>query len=201
LLSWKAMRRPRGRLLDLRRGGVAVVVAGLALGGIAGAACDESGSPVPSVPGDTVINDTRDAEIRAPANPDPGDGATPMGQPEASYDEGDGGYASDAPTASFPGVAECSSCACPATTSYCFGGGTARKAEGRLTPEGTGSDAAADAGPPPCPRVEAGVVGCALLPAGATDCPSLLATLQATYSCYLVCANNGTQITAYCPNP
>jgi hypothetical protein len=145
--------------------------------------------------GDDIVNDTRDSSTRAPANPD--DGATPGvlpdgyagGQPDSSYGSG---YGDDAPSVSYPGVAECASCACPSTTSYCFGGATARKDPMILRPE------AMDAGPP-CPMVAAGALGCTALPASVTTCAELIAGLQASYSCVLNCAFDGKTMTAYCP--
>ncbi len=184
-------------------GGLGVVLATVSVACVAAVACGDVTSTTDGA-GNTVINDTRDAEARAPANPD--DGAAPTGQPDA-YAGGDGyapgagdaaydvavvSYGND--SAAYPGVAECSSCACPAAGAYCFGGATPRKDPMLLTPEG-----AVDAGPP-CPMVAAGALGCTPLPSGAADCPSLLATLQPTYSCYLVCANDGTTMTVYCPN-
>jgi hypothetical protein len=174
------------------RGGAASALGALVLGGVVAIACGDSGSSsgTKSAPGNDVTNDTRDAEPRPPATPDPGDGS-PGGQPDATY-YGDATYASDAP-ASYPGIAECSSCSCPAASAYCFGGATPRPYP-MITP------LAADAGTP-CPMVAAGTEGCTPLPAGSTDCASLITTLQPTYACYLVCAYNGKQMTVYCPNP
>jgi hypothetical protein len=168
------------------------------LGAMGATACEDSDSAVgkSSAPGDTVTNDTRDAETRAPATPDTD---APSGEPDAVYGS-EAGYTTDATVASYPGVAECNSCACPAATSYCFGGATARAEPMGVIPFG-GGDAAADAGAPACPMVDAGALGCTALPAGATTCASLISTLQATYSCYLVCASDGKQMTVYCPSP
>jgi hypothetical protein len=183
-----------------RRGSALPVVAFLVAAGAVAAACSDAGSSstgTTTSPGDDVTNDTRDAEPRAPANPDPGDGAEPLGQPDASYGEGGAGYGDDAPSA-YPGVSECSTCSCPATTNYCFGGATPRKTQ--MVGSRSAPEAAGDAGPP-CPVVAAGTLGCNALPAGTTDCASLVATLQSTYACYLVCAYDGTQMTVYCPSP
>jgi len=166
----------------------------LSLGGVVAVACGNSGSSSVVQGGDDIINDTRDSSVRAPPNPD--DGATPSGQPEGGYSE-DGSlsyYSDDGPSVTYPGVAECSSCSCPATKSYCFGGATPRKDPMIMSPSAT------DAGPP-CPVVAAGTLGCTALPAGATNCADLLAVLQPTYACYLVCAYDGTTMTVYCPNP
>jgi hypothetical protein len=180
------------------------VALAVALSAIGAGACSDSGSSTgsTSAPGNTVIDDTRDAEPRPPANPDPGDGATVTGEPDATYDYGEGGSGGDAttpPPASYPGIAECSSCSCPGSTAYCFGGATPRMAS-PFHPQGT-ADAGADAGAPPCPMVPTGALGCTPLPAGSTDCASLIASLQATYACYLVCAFDGNQMSVYCPNP
>jgi len=191
------MRSPR------RRGGGAIVLAALSLGATVAVACSDSGSSsggTTTSPGDTVTNDTRDAEPRPPANPDPGDGSL-TGEPDG-YASGQpvedggygGGYGDDAPAA-YPGVAECSSCACPSATAYCFGGATPRHLPMSVTIQG-----GADAGPP-CPMVAAGVLGCTALPAGLTDCVSLLNALQPSYSCYLDCAFDGKTMTVYCPSP
>jgi len=188
-----------------RRRGSAPVLAALGLAGIVAAACSDGGSSSgngTSGGGDDVTNDTRDAEPRPPANPDDGsalvgepDGYA-TGQPDASYaDDGPTyGYADDAPSF-YPGTAECSSCSCPAATSYCFGGATARKDPMIVTPAATG-----DAGPP-CPKVAAGTLGCSALPSGSTDCASLIAALQPVYACYLECAYDGMTMTVYCPSP
>jgi hypothetical protein len=188
--------------------GVLPILVALSIGGAVAGACGDGGSSSPgSQGGDDVINDTRDSSVRAPGNPDPGDGSVATGEPDAqyasgqpdggTYTEGDSGYgeydAGPAP-ASYPGVAECSACSCPATTSYCFGGATPRHDPMIVRPY------AADAGPP-CPLVAAGALGCTALPAGSTSCSSLIVALQPTYSCYLVCAYDGTTMTAYCPNP
>ena len=176
-----------------RRRPPAALVLAVSLAAIGVVACSDSGSSTGSTtaPGNTVVNDTRDAEPRPPANPDPGDGSTPTGEPDASG-YGDGGAGSDAP-ASYPGVTACSACACPSASAYCFGGATPRDPM-RVIP------LAADAGPA-CPLVTAGTVGCTALPAGATTCTDLLAALQPTYACYLVCAFDGKQMTVYCPSP
>lgn len=72
----------------------------------------------------------------------------------------------------------------------------------KFTPLAGAADAGGDAAAlPPCPMVAAGALGCTPLPAGSTDCATLIASLQATYACYLVCAFDGTQMSVYCPNP
>jgi hypothetical protein len=176
------------------------VVAALWLSAAIATACNDSG-PSFSSQGDNVIDDTRDSSTRAPANPEDGaaptgqpDGAYANGQPEASYDEGSVYYGDDAPASTFPGVSECSACACPSATSYCFGGATARKDPMILSPQ------AKDAGAP-CPKVSAGQLGCTALPSGATTCAEIINELQPAYSCYLVCAFNGTTMSVYCPSP
>ncbi len=76
------------------RAGAAIVIAGLSLGALVAVACEDSDSSVgkSSAPGDNVTNDTRDAEPRAPANPDPRPselGALSAGPTAALYnDEG-----------------------------------------------------------------------------------------------------------------
>ncbi len=164
----------------------------LSLGGIVAVACGNSSSSTGTQGGDDVINDTRDSSVRAPQNPD--DGATPPGQPEGGY--GDDGssvyYSEDAGSAIYPGVAECSSCSCPAAKDYCFGGATPRD------PMIMFHDAT-DAGPP-CPIVAAGTLGCTPLPAGATNCSDLLVVLQASFSCVLNCTYDGVTMTVFCPH-
>jgi hypothetical protein len=141
---------------------------------------------------DDVINDTRDSSVRAPQNPD--DGAAPDGYVNGQPIGEGGYYGDDAPTVSYPGVAECASCSCPSTKAYCFGGATPFKEPMSLRPQ------VVDAGSA-CPMVAAGVLGCTPLPAGITDCAALIEKLQPSYACYLVCAFNGTTMTAYCPSP
>jgi hypothetical protein len=170
--------------------------------GVAPQACGDSGSSAggsTSAPGNTVVNDTRDAEPRPPANPDPGDGSTLTGEPDA-LDPGEAGYATDAPAVSYPGIAECNACTCPPASAFCFGGATSRQLPMTVNPFAA-ADAGLDAGLPLCPMVAPGALGCTPLPAGATDCASLISGLQASYACYLVCAFDGKQMTAYCPNP
>ena len=184
------------------RGSLAALALFFALSGVAAQACGDSGSSPggsSSAPGNTVFNDTRDAEPRPPANPDPGDGSTLTGEPDALY-AGEGGYGTDAPAASYPGIAECGGCACPPATAYCFGGATPRQDPMTVTPFAA-ADAGLDAGLPLCPMVAPGALGCTPLPAGATDCASLISGLQPSYACYLVCAFDGKQMTAYCPSP
>jgi hypothetical protein len=190
-----------------RRGDALPVLAALSLAGIVAAACSDDDTSASGGAtgggGDDFVNDTRDAEPRAPANPNPGDGSVPTGEPDGYatgqpdaplYGEGGASYGYDAPS-SYPGVAECSSCSCPAATSYCFGGATPRGEPQTVTPSATG-----DAGTA-CPMVAAGTLGCTALPAGSTTCTALLQVLQPTYACYLDCAYDGKQMTVYCPNP
>jgi hypothetical protein len=154
--------------------------------------CNDSATP--SGKGNTVVNDTRDAQPRPPPNPNPDDGGEVTGEPDATfYDAGGGGGGS------YPGLSACSDCACDLPQGYCFGGAPAR-ARG-ITPEA--KDAAADAGLPACAIASGATpsVGCNAPPSGCTDCACVLATLQPSIACYLVCANAGGQITVYCPNP
>jgi hypothetical protein len=185
------------------RGRAATALGFAAAALVAAAACSDASAPSGS--GNDFTNDTRDAD-RPPSAP--GDGASPTGepdayatgQPEAGY-YGDGSYV--APTydgAAYPGVSECSSCSCPAATSYCFGGATPRKDPMTLRPQSAADAGAGDASAA-CPMVAAGALGCTALPAGTTDCASLIASMQTTYSCYLVCATDGTTMNVYCPNP
>jgi hypothetical protein len=187
------------------------VLVALVLGGVAAVACGDASGPSGTQGGDDFTNDTRDSSVRAPGNPD--DGATLMGQPDGAYATGqpEAGYYTDGTMGygeddggpvpeSYPGVAECSACSCPATASYCFGGATPRNLPMIVTPFTTDA-ATGDGAAPACPVVAAGALGCSALPAGATNCSSLLMALQPTYACYLVCAYNGTTMTVYCPNP
>jgi hypothetical protein len=178
------------------RARAAALLGALWLGGAVATACGDSATSPSSQGGDDVVNDTRDASPRAPANPD--DGAAPNGNPDGyapGQPESGAAYGTDAPAVTYPGVAECASCSCPSSKAYCFGGATARGEPMVSVQAATG-----DAGPP-CPMVPAGSLGCTALPAGATNCADLNAVLQASYSCYLVCAFNGTTMTVYCPNP
>jgi hypothetical protein len=159
------------------------------------AACNDHSTPAGQ--GNDVVDDTRDSEARPPANPDPGDGSIVTGEPDASYAEA----GADAPS-SVPGIAACDTCTCASTAGYCFGGATTRLP--LVTPEARDAgDAGGDGGLPACPILTAtpAAIGCNALPAGCTDCACLAAALQPAYSCYLVCAFNGTQMTVYCPNP
>jgi len=190
LLSFSVMSPGR----SVPRRGVGVLLVTLALGATSAAACGDSAGPAGT--GDTVVNDTRDAEPRAPA--DPSDGAPPTGEPDAA-----GSASPDASSpdvylppqvdgGAYPGASACSGCSCPATTAYCFGGATPRNDPMAIRPQG-----AVDAGPA-CPLVAAGSLGCTALPAGLTDCASLINSLQTTYACYLDCTNDGTQLTVFC---
>jgi len=159
------------------------------------ASCNDHGTPAGN--GNSVVDDTRDSEARPPGNPDPGDGSIVTGQPDGSYGEG----GSDAP-APYPGIGACDTCTCAATAGYCFGGATARLP--LVAPEAR--DAGGDAGEgglPACPILTAtpAAIGCNALPAGCTDCACVAEALQPAYSCYLVCAFDGAQMTVYCPNP
>jgi hypothetical protein len=179
----------------------AVVAVALAVAGTVAAACGDSSTPAGQ--GDTIINDTRDSSVRAPANPN--DGATPTGEPDSAYQggqPGEGGAYDDAPTVSFPGVAECSACTCGAARSYCFGGASAKsEPQAHVTPY------AADASLPSCPMVDAGALGCTATPAScvmanpADDCACLALLLQPLYGCVLNCAYDGKTSSVYCPNP
>jgi hypothetical protein len=160
-------------------------------------ACSGSPSP-PAGSGDTVIDDTRDAEVRAAVNPTPEDAGPDAPAGPTAYDDGGyegGGY-------SYPGVAECGGCVCSADKHYCFGGATARDLQ---HPPLASADAGGDAALPACTIVDSGTpaLGCNDLPAGCTDCGCVLNQLQPSYSCYLVCAANavGQPMTVYCPNP
>jgi hypothetical protein len=161
------------------------------------AACDPSAGP--SGKGDDILNDTRDSSVRAPANPD--DGAVPTGQPDGDLVfEPDGAIEveyPDASGASYPGLAACSACSCPAAHLYCFGGAP-RQMQMQVRPAPAGADAASDAttssgadaasfdgaaaqttdaaagarGPDAstaCPLESAGAIGCTALPASCTN--------------------------------
>ena len=172
------------------RVGALLVVLSAASSGLC-AACNDSGTP--SGKGDTVVDDTRDAEARPPANPTPDDGGDNLGEPDATFYEGGTG-------ASYPGVTACSTCSCTAPSGYCFGGATARLSMFR--PEATDAGSG-DAGLAACP-IQSGAtpaIGCNAPPAGCTDCPCILTALQPSYGCYLVCATVGSSLTVYCPSP
>ncbi len=169
--------------------GTAALLGALGFASIVAAACD-SGTSAPQGL-DEVTDDTRDASTPRGQNPD--DGAAPMGEPDALYGE-DGAYGPDSSGITYPGVAECSACSCPSATSYCFGGATSRTTQVHVVPQAT------DAAPPPCPKVAAGTLGCTALPSGATTCAEIISQLQPAYSCYLVCAFDGTTMSVYCPS-
>jgi hypothetical protein len=170
---------------------------GLAACALAALACGNQDSP--GGHGNDVVDDTRDAEPRPPANPTPDDGSIPLGEPDASFYL-EGGDGDGAPTAPYPGISACDTCTCSAAQGYCFGGATARL--GRVTPDAR-SDAGGDGGLPACVLSSSAspTVGCNALPGGCTDCACLAETLQPAFACYLVCAFDGKQMTVYCPNP
>src|SRR5580698_6843135 len=129
-------------------------------------ACSGSSSP-PAGSGDDVINDTRDAEVRAPANPTPDD-AGPDAPSANPYE--DGGYEGGGVT--YPGLAECGNCTCSADEHFCFGGASAYDLQRFHGGPLASSDAGGDAGLPACtvvPDASAPTLGCNNLPAGCTD--------------------------------
>jgi hypothetical protein len=156
-----------------------------------------SGSPVPPQgSGDDVTTDVRDGPAN-PVNPTPAD----AGESEA----GSGVVYDDAGAAVYPGTTECGGCTCAADTGYCFGGASPKVLRPLAGPKDAG--ATGDGGGlPACPLLDAGgapQLGCNPYPAGCTDCACAINLLQPQFSCYLVCASNGTgqPATAYCPNP
>jgi hypothetical protein len=174
----------------------------LVVGAVA-TACSGGSGGVPAGSGNDVINDTRDAEPRAPQNPTPADDGGPeSGNNPPYYPDGGGSVV-------YPGLAECGDCTCDPGKGYCFGGATARDVRvHEFTPLGSPKDAGGDAGLPACVMIDAGSpqLGCNALPsgcpAGANACACIINLLQATYACDLVCADDGdgTPMTVYCPN-
>lgn len=160
----------------------------VALGVGAVVACSDSAQPIGH--GDKVINDTKGQPVSPPLPP-------PYNPGEGGYDAGEGGYA--------PALNTCGGCSCDPATNYCFSGGVAKAV--LPAPEGLfGVPDAGDAGPPPppCPILKAGELGngCAPLPAsctGSPTCDCLLAALQPSYKCYLVCTPTPGFLEVYCP--
>ncbi len=188
------MRRKRERWTDVAR---VAVMASLIAWPMA-TACSGSSGGDPSGSGDNVINDTRDATPRAPANPDPGDdaGGDAMNVGPTYY--GEGGV--------YPGLAECGNCTCGADKYYCFGGATPRTTS--VKPLAASDAGSGDAGLPACVVVDASTpqLGCNPQPSGCAGttpdllCACIINLLQASYSCVLQCASDGPgkPMTAYC---
>jgi hypothetical protein len=148
----------------------------------------------PQSPGNTIVNDTKDAQ------PAPSQTAPPP--PDSSIPDG-GNYDYDSASYSVPDgydpIGVCNTCACSSTAKtpvYCFGGGT-----GQTTFDGL---CALDGASPTAPTV-----GCVPIPAQCKanpTCPCILQAIDTTgaYPCYLQCVSQGgtkSSLAVYCSNP
>lgn len=129
---------------------------------------------------------------------------TPPPPPEP-MDDAAAGVPSDAYAAGDVNLRACNGCICSPSTSFCFAGGSTR--DPVITEGRDGGDAGdAEAGPPMCPIVDAGVaaIGCNALPAACAkdrSCACILAALEPRFRCYLVCEETGGGPLVYCPHP
>jgi hypothetical protein len=150
-----------------------------------------SDTNLPQSPGNTVVNDTKDA------GPSPSQTAPPP--PDSSIPDGgnfDYDSAFNPPPDGYDPVGVCNTCACLASAKipvYCFGGGT-----GQTTFDGV---CALDGASPTSPTV-----GCVPIPQACTSNPSCACILQAIgkFPCYLQCVSQGgsaSDFAVYCSNP
>jgi hypothetical protein len=164
----------------------AVVIAAVGALGVV-VACIES-KPGTVSPGDTVIDDTHNADAQPPPPPPP-----PPGDGAAMYESGTDSYMAGPPPAC------ASTCTCNQAAAYCFLGVSGYNATGG----GTG-----DAALPACPVSDAGATatGCDPLPAACAQMPTCACVINALqpgitqqYHCVLDCTPDPGFIAVYCP--
>lgn len=144
------------------------------------AACSSSKSTGGDGGVDDLTDDTHH-EDAGPGTPLPPADAGPVDAATTTYDN----YA--------PALDTCRSCSCPSSSAFCFAGGIHA-----ITPP--------DAAPAACVIVDAGAVepGCNTLPpacAAKPTCECVIAAIQPSFTCYLVCTPDPGYLLVYCPNP